>query len=267
MISQAIEEITEDDKTSLRLLQPEGWGDIVPAFEFYASKEFCRPVKLTEGSGIIAVGAAIIFENIAWLAHIIVRNDKRNKGLGRKIVDDLLEITSGCESVSLIATELGFPLYEKAGFREQTEYVFFEAEKQTEIQNSDSSIRQLTQEDIKDVLKMDTRITGEKRRELLLDKLSGGFVLKQGNSLRGFYLTELGEGLILADNPEAGIKLMEARMQSKKTAALPGENTEGIKFLIESGFVETKKAKRMILGKEFLWHPDKVWNRIGGNFG
>ncbi len=267
MNSLIIENISESDERSLRLMQPEGWGDIVPVFMFYALKEFCLPVKIIDDSGIVAVGAAIIFENTSWLAHIIVRNDKRNMGLGRKIVDDLLEITSGCESVSLIATELGFPLYEKAGFREQTEYVFFEAEKQVEIQNSDSSIRQLTREDVKDILKMDERITGEKRRELLLDKLGGGFVLKQGNSLRGFYLPGLGEGLILADDPETGMKLIKERMHLRKMTSLPRENKEGIQLLVRSGFAETKRAKRMIFGKEFSWHPEKIWNRIGGNFG
>ncbi len=68
--------------------------------------------------------------NTAWLAHIIVDPEYRKRGIGSLIVCQLLDFlkNSGCETVSLIATELGYSVYKKAGFVEQTEYAFFERE-------------------------------------------------------------------------------------------------------------------------------------------
>ncbi|MBN1151285.1 GNAT family N-acetyltransferase [candidate division WOR-3 bacterium] len=267
MTSQVIENITEDDEKALGLMQPSEWGDIVPLFKFYASKEFCRPLAIRENSQIVGVGTAIFFEKTAWLAHIIVREDKRNKGFGKKILDDLLETTFGCESVSLIATELGLPLYEKAGFREVTEYVVLESEKATGHTDSAPYVRRLSRDDIKGVLALDEKISGEKRSELLLEKLCGGIVHKPENHLRGYFLPGLGEGLIFAEDDEAGEHLMKYRMSVEKKAVLPRDNVKGIDCLASYGFSKKKRVKRMIYGKEFPWHPEMVWNRIGGNFG
>ena len=89
------------------------------------------PVKISIENKIIGIGTGIVFGNTAWLAHIIVNPEFRRRGIGRKIVIELLNIikNTGCETVSLIATELGCPIYEKAGFIEQTKYAFFEKEK------------------------------------------------------------------------------------------------------------------------------------------
>lgn len=91
--------------------------------------------------------------------------------------------------------------------------------------------------------------------------------IKKNGKISGYYLPELGEGLIVADNREAGIELMKLKYSISNKGTLPVENREGIAFLKENGFVETRRAKRMILGKEFLWHPDKIYNRIAGNLG
>lgn len=262
-----IEKLSDKEAESLKKLQPEGWGDIVPVFMYYASKQFCTPIKVFMGEDIIGVGTAIVFGKTAWLAHIIVRQDHRNRGLGKEIVRKLLEITntSKCDTVSLIATELGCPVYEKAGFRVQTEYVFFDLENEEDIKAE--YIEPLTPENVLLVMKMDEKISGEKRSCILSDKINDGFVYKKNAKIQGFFLPKMGEGLIIAENAEAGIELMKKKQTMKNKAVLPSDNLEGIKFLKSIGCAEKKRAKRMILGKEFPWQPDKLYGRIGGNFG
>lgn len=34
------------DMRSLADLQPEGWGDITPAYQFYVTSLFCSPIKV-----------------------------------------------------------------------------------------------------------------------------------------------------------------------------------------------------------------------------
>ena len=73
------------DMRSLADLQPEGWGDITPAYQFYVTSLFCFPIKVIIANRIIAVGAAIIHNEVAWLGQIIVHPDFRNRGIGKKI--------------------------------------------------------------------------------------------------------------------------------------------------------------------------------------
>ena len=73
----------------------------------------------------------IIFQKSSWLAHIIVDPDYRSRGIGYRIVEQLLLQVSkhSPETCLLAATDIGKPVYLKAGFRDVGEYTFFEREK------------------------------------------------------------------------------------------------------------------------------------------
>lgn len=264
-----LDTIVINDIPKLRDLQPEGWTDIIPVFEYYVRMPFCKPVKVMAEDKIAGIGTGISLVNTAWLAHIIVNPEFRKRGIGSFIADQLLNIlkNSGCETVSLIATELGFPVYKKAGFTEQTEYVFFEREKPLNNYHSNENVFGLTNITTDDIIAFDKKVSGEDRSRLLIDKLENSYGYQKNGKITGYYLPGFGEGFIAADNMEAGIELMRLRYSLSNKGALPVENREGISFLKENGFTEKKRAKRMFLGKEFLWHPEKIYNRIAGNLG
>ncbi len=263
------EPIIRNDIHYLRELQPDDWLDIIPIFEYYINTSFCKPIKVVIENRIVGIGTAILFNNSAWLAHIIVDPEFRKKGIGSSIVNHLLGYLKniGFETISLIATDLGYPVYEKAGFREQTEYVFFEKKEPLKDYYRSKNVVQYTSINAEDIFSLDKTVTGEDRRILLNDKLENSYVYKKNGNLMGFYLPELGDGLIIADNEEAGIELMRLRYSIINKGVLPIDNIEGIRFLKENGFLEIKRAKRMILGKGFSWQPGKVFNRVGGNLG
>lgn len=90
----------------------------------------------------------------------------------------------------------------------------------------------------------------------------------KGSKINGFYLPDLGEGLIFAENSEAGVELMKVKYAKSDKAVIPSENQVGIDFLKQNGFKQIDtKGKRMILGKDISWKPDCVYSRIGGNYG
>ena len=125
------QEIKYEDIQEIGRLQPEGWSDIIPEFEYYTTSEFCFPIKVTAENHIIGVGVAILFRRTCWLAHIIVDEKYRNRGIGSRITQALLNHPA-CKSVDsflLFATEMGFPIYKRVGFRSVDEYLFFKREK------------------------------------------------------------------------------------------------------------------------------------------
>lgn len=176
-----LDAIVESDLCNLRELQPEGWPDIIPIFEYYVKMPFCKPVKVMIENRIVGNGAGISLGNTAWLAHIIVNPEFRKKGIGSLIVDHLLKIlkNSGCETVSLIATELGYPVYKKAGFVEQTEYAFFEREESFKEYYRAENIVRSTNTNTEDIISLDKIASGEYRSRLLIDKLENSYVYQK----------------------------------------------------------------------------------------
>ena len=261
---------THKDLDALSPLQPDGWPDIRNDFRFYLDNGFCCPVKVTARQQIIGVGVLILFGITGWVAHIIVDPNRRNRGLGLFIVRHLLEAAEqkGCRSVSLVATDLGYPVYLKAGFAAQTRYLFFSRENRDRADELETAhIRRATTGDRADILALDREISGENRSALISGFLRTAWVCDANHTVNGYYLPGLREGTILALDEPSGLELMAWKYRDVHSAVLPAENRAGIRFLKVNGFQQVMTAKRMVWGHPFTWHPRGIFSRIAGNFG
>lgn len=263
-------EITYNDLNEIRQLQPEGWTDIVPEYEYYIRKDFCFPVKAIIEKKIVGVGTLIVFANTAWLAHIIVDKKHRNRGIGFQITEKLINEGNrkSVKRLLLIATELGLPVYKKAGFKIVTGYQFYLRDKTWRDFPLSPNVYPYEDAFGSKIYELDEKISGENRRSLIVDYLQNTHVYVENNSIIGFYMPDLGEGLIFASTTEAGLELMKIKYSKVDKAVLPVENLIGNDFLIQNGFtLSGTKGTRMILGQEIGWKPEQIYSRIGGNFG
>lgn len=264
--------IEKFDKTDLELLgplQPADWGDIVRPFAYYLEQYFCFPIKITVDGEIVGVGAAIILEDTAWLAHIIVHSGHRNRGIGGAITRRLMEITgeNKCRTVSLIATDLGRPVYLKSGFVDQEDYLFFERKGPLGEAKVSSNIRVYADADRQAVAELDRKLSGESRERLLDKNLTGAYLHFDRERLDGYFLPELGEGLVMADNEKSGLELLRLKLSRAVKNVLPAGNQIGTAFMLNNGYREVKRAKRMVWGQSFPWKPEHMFGRIAGNLG
>jgi GNAT superfamily N-acetyltransferase len=170
--------LTYEDIEFIKDLQPDGWNDITDAFNSYIAYEFCNPVKVVTGNRIVGVGASIMFENTGWLAHIIVHRDYRNKGIGFQITKGLLNHLSdkSIHTVLLIATELGEPVYKKAGFRIISDYIYLKRDQPWKDNSFSKNIVTYRQDYYAEIIKLDKSISGE-NRESLIKKYLGNSVM------------------------------------------------------------------------------------------
>lgn len=264
-----VQDFKKSDLSSLTHFQPTGWRDLFPIFEFYISSVFCVPIKITFDNKIAGIGAVIFHNDIAWLAHIITHPDHRKKGIGLLITNTLIDYSrsKNCETIYLIATDLGAPVYKKAGFKTETEYLFFQDLKQDKLWTPSPNIH-LYKEGFKDqVLALDERVSKENRRFRLENHLENGHVYTKDSIVEGFYLPTFGEGLILAETDSAGIELMKLRMATQNIAAFPKDNVIAAEFMNKHNFKPYKKAKRMRLGIKREVQFSNIYNRIGGDIG
>jgi N-acetylglutamate synthase-like GNAT family acetyltransferase len=264
------ETVGYNDLNEIRNLQPAGWPDIVPEFEFYIDSKYCHPILTRADTKIVGIGALIIFDKTCWMAHVIVDEVYRKRGVGYKIVEELLDQLHNysIDTCLLIATELGKPTYQKVGFRIVSEYYYLNREKQWPNFTIPKNVTSFKEDYYSMIICLDKKISGENREALLSEHIKNSTVYIEDNIIKGYYLPGLEEGLILADTIEAGIELMKVKYSKIDKAVIPSENTAGIEFLKQNGFVEIRtKGTRMILGKDIDWKPEKIFSRIGGNFG
>lgn len=266
----SFEPITPADFDEIRGMEPKGWPDIIPDIKLYVSSGHCKPIRTRVEGTIAGIGTAIFFRNTAWLAHIIVDERFRRRGIGARIVKELLsDIRSrSIESWSLIATDMGKPLYMREGFRTVTDYVFMERTRAREERPVSGNVIAFREEHRERIHELDGVISGEKREWLLRDYLGDAMVYCERGEISGYYMPAFKEGLIFAETEAAGLELLKLRCAKADKAVLPVDNVAGMEFLTQNGFAETgQRAVRMILGRDLDWRPANIYSRIGGNFG
>jgi len=264
-----LQPFTKEDIASLSELQPQGWGDLAPVFEFYTSSSFCFPIKIIIDNHIAGIGSSIIHNDVAWLAHIIVHTAYRNKGIGRFITQSLIDRIDKvqCQTIYLIATDLGAPVYEKLGFVTETEYLFYKDIKPNKDTVASSLIIPYNSAYKAPIQKIDAIVSGEDRLFHLEPYLATAFLYVKENTLEGYYLPDFGDGFIAARTPEAGSALMMLRFTAKEHAVFPIDNTSAKEYMLQHQYEPFKTAKRMRLGTERKVDFSKIYNRISGSMG
>jgi GNAT superfamily N-acetyltransferase len=267
-ISVSIQQLTLEDLEHVGVLQPDGWGDILTSIRFYCTSGFCHPLKATIDDKLVGIGTAIIHGTTAWLAHIIVHKDHRKAGIGTTITKSLIDLVhkTSCQTMLLIATTLGEPVYRKLGFSVETRYLFLDNGTLPEPAG-ESNIIPFQQQYQDTLMQFDHRISGEYREGLFSAHLTDSKLFLDGGEITGFYIPSLGEGLIIASDPHAGIELMKYRWKLNKMFCIPVNNEFGISFLKQHGYETLREASRMILGKKIVWDASHIYSRIGGNLG
>ena len=264
-----IKKLVQDDIKLISALQPDGWQDITPTIEFYTRSSFCFPMKLLLGGEIAGIGTAIIHHDVAWLAHIIVHKDFRRKGIGGFITQSLVDHpeVKKCETIYLLATELGTPVYEKVGFETESEYLFFKDVRIEKRSNASARIKPYEAKFKTQVAEMDNMSSGEDRIFHFQDHLLNGYVYSHDEIIEGFYLPTLGDGLIIAVTSSAGLELLNFHLHANEKVVLPKENLVALNYLHENGFKEFSTGKRMRLREKRTVKLENIYNRIGGNLG
>ncbi|MFM9949475.1 MAG: GNAT family N-acetyltransferase [Saprospiraceae bacterium] len=264
------EALTTNDLSRMGDLQPADWPDITPELTYYIDAPFCHPIKAKIDGKIAGIGTSIVFENTAWLAHIIVAPDFRRQGIAYQLVLELLKNLrrDGVETCLLTATKIGQPVYEKAGFRTVGEYVFLNREKPWESKPDSQSLAPFNEIYRSQVYELDKKASGENRQKLIAEYLGNAIVYLENEIVLGCYFPDLRNGLILAESVEAGLALMNVKYATEDKAVIPSANIAALAFLKQHGFAETGlTAPRMVLGKDIAWKPKMIFGRIGGNFG
>ena len=217
----------------------------------------------------MAVGTNIQHQDSAWLAHIIVHPNYRNRGLGKELAHALTDSLdkSRFKTVYLDATDMGYPVYLKLGFELESEYIHLDGELQDLYLNDPSMVIPFHEKYRTELLALDREVSAENRIDVLSNHLISSLLYISDGKLLGAYFPTLLDGFVLASDPVAGTELMKIRMRTKNTARFPEENISATNFLLEHGYKKMRTSRRMILGEKRDWKRDGIYGRVSGGLG
>ncbi len=265
-----IRRIKHEELSLIRDFAPTEWNiNLEKLYNHYYPQTGFYPIIATIDNLIVGTAIAIIHKEVSWLGTIIVKEEYRNKGFGHFLTSHLIEHSQklGAKSILLVASDMGLPVYKKLGFQHDLNYLFFKSEETPSFSCIDSPILPIEEKDYDEIMDLDSRITSENRKEILLISMQNGFkfFIKK---VTGYYLPDFGNGLIIAEDNHSGLELMKFKLlKEKSTVCIPETNSVAIDFLQSIGYSQYLKSPRMFLGKNIEWKSECVFARGCGYLG
>jgi GNAT superfamily N-acetyltransferase len=257
------------------------WGDRRAWFEFAVAHRECRAFVAEDDDGaIIGTGIVTINGPVAWIGTIWVAPTVRGRGLGRALTQAPIDEAegAGCQTVVLVATDAGQPLYERLGFTVQAWYRTMESPglARTAEDRDGSVVRAFRPDDLDAMADLDRAATGEDRRHLLA-AFAGPDTTKVvtpgSDHPTGFVIrAPWGGGATIAPRAEDALAILRARRlaagpERRVRAGILLENEAGAAALIADGWTEAWRAPRLVRGRPLEWHPEHIWGQFNHALG
>jgi len=259
-----------DKETITKFFPPEWNFDFKEFLSRHNNRDYFRGFSLLDGGEPIGFGNLMVFGTICWIGNIVVSEKHRKKGFGTKITEYLMQTGRdlGAVTFNLVATEPGEPIYRKLGFKTECMYEFYKLKGKPPELKASGKIREANPSDLREIVDLDHHTTGERREEMISSFLTGSFVMDRENTLTGFFIRGLGDGLIVGIDTEAGIELLKKKIvYSDRQIVLPESNVFAKDFLLDCGFNKTMELPRMTLGEKCNWKPEHIFSRGTGYCG
>jgi predicted N-acetyltransferase YhbS len=249
-----------------------GWGARHVKMAFVARHPECRPFVADMDGTIVGSGVTTVNGPVAWIGTIWVDPAWRGRGLGKALTLTTIEAAeaAGCQTLVLVATDAGRPLYERLGFEIQAHYRTMEAPGLADA-HADARVRAYRADDLASMSALDATATGEDRAHLLrafaapettkcierADGTVGGFVLR----------APWGGGATIVPDPDDALTLLHARRvastpEKRVRAGILDTNDGGRERLLGAGWTDAWSAPRLVRGDMPAWNPNQIWGQF-----
>ena len=246
----------------LDMFQIAGWGNTGDDVHRMLSYEpgGCFVASL-RGEDVGMVGS-IGYGKVGYLGNLIVRPEHRGHGIGAVLMKEAMERLrdTGVESIRLDAVPKEVSLYERLGFRRESQSLRFTG---LASETGSKGCARMMESDLPDVLGLDLRIFGTPRGRVLrrvhTDFPELCFVVRENSKLKGFIMVKEGEELnrigpwiCEPDEQKVAERLLHLLMGKvvgrKLWVGVPGGNRGSVEILRRNGFSGGPPSHRMCNG-------------------
>jgi predicted N-acetyltransferase YhbS len=203
---------------------------------------------------IVATGASVGFGPTGWIGAIAVRPEARGERLGQAMTEAAIAALGERDTLLLLATPSGRPIYERMGFEPEGAYRIFSGPPHAAPAPQDG-VRAATPADHARIRELDARATGEDRALAVDAGLDGALVADCGYALRPPFPARP----IVASDPAAGRALLAATIEPGLRLAAPQANAAAVDAFLAHGCEERHGVERMHRGAPIAWRPELLW--------
>ncbi len=237
----------------------------------------------------VATTTVCCFENIAWIAMVLVDKKVRGRGIGKLIVEHAIAYldAKGIETIRLDATSLGQGLYKKLGFREEYEVIRFTggwrsgdpaADDPTPGTLEIGNIRRIFKGDVMmdEIVRLDEEATATFRRSFINSfaktnnipfycSITDGAVTGYAGCREGINAIQIGP--LAASVPESGYWLLNQIVSyfpgKPMYVDIPAQNVAALNWAAANAFTEQRRFVRMYRGIKIHDSPELIWASSG----
>jgi len=211
-----------------------------------------------------AVVGALNYGTFAYLGMMTVRQDLQRRGIGRVLLQHMLNWTQqkGISFLRLDASEAGFPLYTRFGFAVFDRAILYKLANASHFSVYSPQVRQLSPDGIPALVEFDTPIFGVSRAALLRGLLSdfpnrAFAVYDKSGHIEGYLIAQPQRlGPWIARGPRNAEMLLQAALtltyDEPPLAIIPEMNLAAADLLKRYGFQPELSNRHMQLGGSTL---------------
>jgi ribosomal protein S18 acetylase RimI-like enzyme len=264
-----------DIRAGMHLIEPAGWNQTEADWHRAIALEPEGCFIAEEAGATAGTVTTCVFEEIGWVAMVIVSPSMRGRGIGKALMVQALRYLQdqNVRSVRLDATAMGKPLYEKLGFHQQYELIRHQGI--LPLSGPARGVVNARPGDLDWILRTDRAVTGTNRQKLLLALLSDQHeavrVVRDGGTGEGFLMARRGAravqiGPCIATGNAGPILFEDARHRYAGAAIyvdIPAANTAATRLAQAWGLAAQRPLVRMCLGPRICERMDGLWASSG----
>ncbi|MEO9894140.1 GNAT family N-acetyltransferase [Aurantibacter sp.] len=230
---------------------------------------------------ILGTVTAMIYGNkLAWIGMMLVSKDYRGLGIGKLLMNTIIESLKSITSIKLDATLAGIPVYKKLGFKTTQEVLRMTSTLLLSLKEAplyDTTLQPITKNNINEIAEFDKKAYGVNRLALFMQLLkqenTNNWCLRKKGEITGFILGRNGSKyyqigpLIAQSTSDSKILLGKTLINLSGKPILVDvfqEETEFVEWLITIGFEIQRSFTRMYLKSNINHTSQKTQYLIAG---
>jgi Acetyltransferase (GNAT) domain len=213
---------------------------------------------------VAGIGTAVRFGDSARITACKLVTGHDGMAVRARLVERLLNELSaeGCNAFTVTVPPAQVPHWEALGFAAQEALMRYSGGRFYEAVYPD--VVWIEPQHRLAVMHLDRQASGEDRRQLLLEHEYIGRAYLDGKTVRGFALALLGNALIVAESPSAGLELQRWIFPTQAEILVPEGNAPAHAHLLERGYSAHLEGVRMVRGEQRVYRPELIYGEPYG---
>ncbi len=267
-----------DAETCAMIANRVGWSHSTSNWHQFVHWGGNGALCLTVDGRIVTTAVALIYsERLAWVGAVITDPDYQGRGLAKTIMAAVMDYTAKqhVQSVMLDASPLGFPIYEKLGFRSLYKMEVWTGNAVSVLH---TPAMLATEADQADVIALDAHWMGLERRQVIQDIWQPGhvWVTRENGALTGYLMAQADHrGVHLGPwyhrTPEGANDLLLTALSTFSGQSvrmqIPEVNTAALSLVEHQGLSCSRFCTRMVYGTEPPGNMSTQYGIIGFSTG